>query len=396
MKKLLNLEYSLVQGTYWMYYGIACSFASVFLLDKDYSNSQIGAIFAFGSVLSVLIQPALANFTDHSKKFSLINVIEGLVIAMLILNTGLLLLNKQSLVLTIVYVFVIALITSGQPFINSLNFYLQRADCHINFGVARSMGSLLYSLMMAALGSIVLHYGVMSIPVSGQIVLTLMLVFIVATHIRFRKEKDKLLVIEEQEEHIKPIALDEFINRNKYFFIMSFGIIGLYFGNAVLNIFMMQIVDNVNGNSADMGRILSLMAALEIPTMVLFEKIHKKFTYTTLIIVASFGFTIKVALCYLATSVFLIFIAQFTQLFAFALFLPAMVHFIDDVMDKREAVRGQALFIVMTTIGSVLSSIFGGMILDVGGATTLLLVATIFSIIGTLIITIYINKITAN
>lgn len=396
MKKLLNLEYSLVQGTYWMYYGIACSFASVFLLDKDYSNSQIGAIFAFGSVLSVLIQPALANFTDHSKKFSLLNVIEGLILTILVLNTGLLFFDSKSVLLTTLYIAIIALTTSGQPFINSLNFYLQRADFKINFGAARSMGSLLFALMVAALGTIVLRYGIISIPISGQIVLTLMLVFVSATHISFGKENNKNPIKDEDEDHIKPIAFDEFIKRNKYFFIMSFGIIGLYFGNAVLNIFMMQIVVSVGGNSADMGRILSLMAALEIPTMILFVKIQKIFTCKTLIVIASFGFTIKVALCCLANSVFLIFIAQLTQLFAFALFLPAMVHFIDEVMDKREAVRGQALFIVMTTIGSVFSSILGGMILDLGGASTLLMVSTILSIIGTVIITLSIQKITAN
>ena len=53
------------------------------------------------------------------------------------------------------------------------------------------MGSLLFALMLAALGSIVLRYGIVSIPISGQIVLILMLGFVFATHISFGKEKNK-------------------------------------------------------------------------------------------------------------------------------------------------------------------------------------------------------------
>ena len=42
MKKSLNISYSAVQGSYWMYFGAIMSFASVFLLSKNYTNSEIG------------------------------------------------------------------------------------------------------------------------------------------------------------------------------------------------------------------------------------------------------------------------------------------------------------------------------------------------------------------
>ena len=55
---------------------------------------------------------------------------------------------------------------------------------------------------------------------------------------------------------------------------VSIGVVGLFFSNSVFNNFMLQIVQNVGGDGGDMGRILSLMAMLEIPALFLFDIIH--------------------------------------------------------------------------------------------------------------------------
>ena len=63
-----------------------------------------------------------------------------------------------------------------------------------------------------------------------------------------------------------------------------------------------QIIDSVNGSTADAGRILSLMAFMEIPTMLFFDKIKRLFKSRTMIKVAAFGFTAKIIVCGLARS----------------------------------------------------------------------------------------------
>lgn len=91
-------------------------------------------------------------------------------------------------------------------------------------------------------------------------------------------------------------------------------------------------------------------------------------------------------MCYIATTVTMVYIAQLFQLISFGLFLPAMVHFIDEMMSKGEAVKGQALFTMMVTVTTMISSLFGGIILDISGAKMLTLVATVVTTIGALII----------
>ena len=49
MKRIFNIEYSGIHASYWMAYAVISGFASAFLLDKGYTNSQIGIIISTGS-----------------------------------------------------------------------------------------------------------------------------------------------------------------------------------------------------------------------------------------------------------------------------------------------------------------------------------------------------------
>lgn len=414
MNKLLNIEYSCIHGTYWMFYGVVSSFASVFLLAKGFSNWNIGVTLAVANVLAVVLQPVVADIADRAKKLSIIGISQILTVMMMVVTVGMFAFSGSMIALAVVFIVLIAWHTVLQPLFNTLTFILEEAGVHINFGIARSMGSLAYSALLAVLGTIVENYGVMSLPITGEIILVMMLVSLVVTKRSYDKGK-KLFAkgtasAQTKEEadagglqtpaesadalcEEESINLVQFIKRNKFFFLVNVGVIGLYFSNSVLNNYMMQIVDVVGGTSEDMGRILSVMAFCEIPTMVCFDLLRKKFSCQLMMKVAAVGFTVKIALCWLANSVTMILLAQFVQLVSFALFLPAMVHFIDEIMSKGEAVKGQALFTTMITITTVISSLVGGAILDMSGAKMLTFIATIATAVGALIIIATIDRV---
>lgn len=403
MKKLLNIEYAISQGAYWMYYGVVASFASVFLLERDYSNSQIGLIIAVGSVFAVILQPFASDLADNPKKISLIHILELMTLILGVGTLGLFLFDSKSLALSTVFIFLVGWHASIQPLVNSLSFHLQESGYKINFGVARSIGSLSYAVLMALLGSIVERVGILAIPIAGLIVLVVLFIILILIGIHFNKAKDEKSKemdfnknrIRESNEIPVEISLKDFVINNKIFMIMNIGVIGLYFSNSILNNFMIQIVTNVGGDSGDMGRIMSVMAALEIPTMVVFDRINLRFNTNLLLKISAVGFAIKVGLCYLASSVFLLYIAQLTQLFSFALFLPAMVHFIDETMRKGEAIKGQAVYTMMATVAAVIASLLGGVILDMSGAKMLLFISTIVTLAGALLIVFKIDDIPA-
>lgn len=419
MNKLLNIEYSCIHGTYWMFYGVVSSFASVFLLAKGFSNWNIGVTLAVANVLAVVLQPIIADIADRAKKLSVIGISEILTVMMMVVTVGMFAFSNSMIALAIVFILLIAWHTVLQPLFNSLTFTLEEAGVHINFGIARSMGSLAYAALVAVLGTIVENHGIMSLPITGEIILVMLLASLILTKKAYDKGKDMQKADGRKAENLQSaeaagnlgaekelyeekaadlceeesINLIQFIKRNKFFFLVNVGVIGLYFSNSVLNNYMMQIVEAVGGNSEDMGRIFSVMAFCEIPTMVCFDLLRKKFSCQLMLKVASVGFTVKIALCWLADSVTMIFLAQFVQLASFALFLPAMVHFIDEIMSKGEAVKGQALFTTMITVTTVIASLVGGAILDMSGAKTLTFIATIATAVGAAMIIATVDKV---
>lgn len=398
MNKLLNFEYACIQGTYWMVYSIVSSFASVFLLSRNYSNTEIGIILAAANVVAVILQPLAADLADRSKRFTVIGLSQIMTIIMMVMTVGLFSLQGKSLGLAVIFVLLIAWHTALQPLINSLNFKLQESGVHINFGVARSMGSLAYSILTAILGTLVENYGVQTLPISGEIVMLMLLLSLFLTRKQYLKVKAAnaekgLIETKNGEEEAEEITLTDFIRRNRIFFVINIGVVGVYFSNSVLNNYMMQIVADVGGDSEDMGRVLAVMAFLEIPTMVCFDALRKRFSCQLMLKVAAVGFTAKIFMCYMATSVTMIFAAHLLQLVSFALFLPAMVHFIDEIMSKGEAVKGQALYTMMITVTTIFSSLVGGAILDFSGAKMLTLVATVATAIGAVIIIATVDKV---
>ncbi|MGN1413437.1 MAG: MFS transporter [Anaerovoracaceae bacterium] len=410
MKGLLNVEYGSIHAFYWMAYGALASFASVFLLGRGYTNTDIGMIFAVGSILAVFLQPVLADVADRSRKLSLIGVSQLVLAVIMVLTLGLFLLREKSMALAAVYVLILAGNAALQPLFNSLCFKLSESGIHINFGVCRSFGSLAYSILVMFLGTLAEEKGILVLPVTGEVVMILNLISLVLVAYHFRKacgsdeknrdvgsaetaEERNLPEDKMEDKQDEEINLLQFARRNKMFFLMTIGVLGIYFGNGVLNNFMLQVITPLGGDSEDMGQIFSVMAFLEIPTMVLFEQINRRFSCQFLLKVASTAFVVKTAMIWLADSVTVVMLAQGLQLFSFALFLPAMVHFIDQTMHRGEAVKGQALYTAMITVASVICSLLGGVILDLYGAGRLMMISTLLTAAGAVIITLTIGKI---
>lgn len=407
MGKLLNVKYGCIHGTYWMYYGVACSFASAFLLARGYSNAEIGLILAVGNILAVFLQPLIADLADRSRKLSLIGVTQLSAVLLMLLTVLLFVMKQKSGALWVVYVLIMAWMTSLQPLFNSLTFKLEETGVHINFGACRSVGSLAYAILCGFLGTLVEAKGVDVLPLSGEIVLVMLLASLFAVKMQFNrmmKEKNRagtdtkdgqVTAIEHEDIDVsdEEINLSLFIKRNRLFVILNLAVIGVFFSNSILNSFMLQIVEGVGGTSEDMGRIFSVMAFLEIPALFFFDNIKKRFSCQLILKFAAICFTLKILLIYLAGSVTMIYVAHMLQTFSFGLFLPAMVSFIGEVMAKGEAVKGQALYTVMTTVAATLAGVLGGIMLDVYGPGFMLLVSTAATGLGALVLVLIVDRI---
>ena len=384
-----------------MIYGITGSFASVFMLAKGYSNMHIGITMAMANLLALGLQPLVADHMDRARGIKIIDAIVWMTFLIMLIGVGYFAFTGGSFMLAASFAVVLAIHALIQPLLNSLAFRLGESGADVNYGIGRAGGSLGFSVIVAVLGTLVEKKGEMSVPVCMEAACALLIVLLFITKYSFKKMK-QANDTEIAEHGGKPaetdadderIDLRAFIRRNKNFFIMNLGISGLLFSNAILSNYMPQIAGGVGGTTEQTGRILSLMALLEMPTMLFIGTIKKHFRSTTLVKIASVGFTGKIVVCWLAGSVGVLFAAQAFQLVAFALLMPAMVYYIDEIMSPGEAVKGQSLFTMMFTFATIIASFAGGWILDASGAKMLTFIAALITAAGAAVVFLSINKV---
>ena len=387
-----------------MIYAIAGSFASVFMLAKGYSNLYIGTTLAAANIVAMAFQPFIADHMDKAKGVTLIDMVAWSTLVIMMIGTGYFFFKGGTFMLALVIMLVLAIHALLQPLMNTLAFRLSESGTDVSFGIGRAGGSLGYSLIVAAVGTLVEKKGVMTMPVCIEAACLLLIVLLLLTkhsYNRIVRQADAAAAggmseagaAARRRANADRIDIKAFVKRNKNFFIVNLGLAGILFSNAVLSTYMAQIAGNVNGTTEQVGRILSLMALAEIPVMIFYDKIHKHFSSRTLIKVASVGFTLKIAVCWLARSVGMLYAAQVFQFIGFALMMPAMVYYINEIMSQGEAVKGQALFTMMLTFSTIAASFVGGWILDAYGARALTFISTIVTAAGAVIVILFIGKV---
>jgi PPP family 3-phenylpropionic acid transporter len=182
----------------------------------------------------------------------------------------------------------------------------------------------------------------------------------------------------------QPSGLLQFARNNKRFMAVVASISVLFFSHVLINSFMIQIVENVGRSSADMGVANSIAAILELPAMALFPLLYKKVHNAGLLMkISGFFILVKTVVTLLAPSIFWVDAASVFQFFAYAMFIPASVYYVNEVISGADQNKGQALMGMVMGISGLLGNILGGLMLDsTGGVPFMLTVGLGVSVIG--------------
>ena len=384
-----NLRYFLMQSCYWALSSIIFGFTAVYLQGKQYTNYHIGIIFAAGNIVGVIAQPLIAGHIDKSRGTLLRYILSTLAIS-LALMLGVLLMPSACLPLSIAFVLLIAGNIVLQPLCISLCFYLNALGSKISFSAARAVGSFSYALASVVLGLLVERVSAAAVPVSYIIISALFGALALSCTLGAKPcDTNNALSTEEAE---KPSGFLEFISENKRFAFFLVGTSLLYFTHSLLSNFMIEFVRNVGGGSSDLGSILAFMTLTEVPVMLLFSKLTKRFSCASLLRFAVIMFTVKELAIYLAGSVAMLYAAEALQAFSFAIFVPASVRYVSEVIEKRNSAKGQTYITTAISLASIFASMIGGALLDSVGAKAALFIGVVVSAAGTLVMLTAIEK----
>lgn len=388
-------RYSIIQGSFWMSFCIIFAYVSVFLLSKGFSNSQIGIVVAVSGVISAFMQPIVADFADRSKKVSLRLIISFWAVVIIAVAAGLLIPGLRILLIAVFYGVAIAALQILTPLVNAIGMECINRGIPVNFGLARGIGSISYAVVSYLAGVLVAKYDTTVIPIMMILFYAILIIGILSfrfpdSSLADSQEKYAEPTIKTQKGKIKgklqeKSSANSFYKRYTKFFVLLVGVTLSFISHNILNNYMFQIMQYHGGGSSEMGTALAIAATVELPTMLGFAFIVKRFSCGTLLKVSGTFFMIKTVLTLLAPNILGIYIAQGVQILGFALQVPASVYYVNQLMRPEDRVKGQAFMTVTNTLGSIAGSLLGGVLLDALGVRALLLSATVVALAGMLI-----------
>lgn len=357
----LMIQYCILQGSYWASFCVVYAFATVFLLSRGFESSMIGVIIAAGNILGVILQPMVASIADRSEKISLHKLTAMLSIIMILLLVLLYFVPNGLLAVAVLFLLTDTFLQVIQPLINSVSVYYVNQGVSVDFGSARGIGSLSYAAASYILGIVVEKFGTRSILMAGILVALVLLVTVLSMPVLSSSAASRL---GEKEPEQNDAGLIVFAGRYKNFMLTLAGITLLFTFHNMNNAYLIKVIENVGGTSADMGRMLSIAAVTELPVMFLFSRISKHFKSSTLLMVSSAFFAIRAAGFMLAGNVMTMYLAAMLQIGSFALYIPSSVYYVNETMLDQDKFKGQAVMTATNTLGGVFGSLFGGFLID--------------------------------
>lgn len=380
--KQLNIEYFSLQSLFWMTYCMVVGFSVTYLLSCGYSNSEAGYILASANICALILQPFLADLADHSKKINAMTILLVSIAIIFVCSIGLFFISIRSAVLTLIYVVMITLANAVIAFLTSVQFLMDTSKSKINFGLCRAGGSLCFAILSALMGIMIERIGMKSI--STTLFIITLLIVVLCMYITRHRINDKQTTGSTLEKR-QSSSLFVFFRENPKFMILSVAMLFIYYAHAFITNFTISIVRNVGGNHREMGYLIAFMALMELPGMIGFKEISRRFKVSSLLLFSMIMFSVKAIIVWLSPSLITLTFGFALQVVSFALYIPASVQYANIIIDEKDTVKAQMMFNFMQAGGAVFSSIIGGWLIDFSGISHALLVGAILSCIGTMI-----------
>lgn len=380
--KKLTANFALILCVYIMGYSSVFSFATVFLLSRGFSNSQVGMTFTLANGFGLLFQPVVAAFADRTQKLALRSIVAIMQLAFTLVSFLLLVTPSVVLPTAILYILLIGFFSTQISLLTSLSMEHINAGVPINFSLARGIGSFAFSILSFFLGFLVDDYGAWVIMLVN-VVIGVVGALLVLT---FKKPVRRAPVRADGEARASGAL--EFALKNRRFMGVVAGVALLYFSHTLINTYMIQIIQKIGGDSSDMGIAAALAGVVELPAMALFPLVYRRIRNAGMWMkISGAFFVVKSLATLLAPNIFWFDVAQCLQFFAYALLLPSSVYYVNHVIAEVDKVKGQSYMAMSMGISGMVGSFLGGVMLDAcGGVTLMLTVGTVVSLAGLILL----------
>lgn len=370
-----KIKYYTTMGLYWSVIAACVSFLNVFLTGRGLGTAEIGFLTAVGNGLAAIFQPIVSKVCSRSNK----NERDFLVlISMLAMTLVIMALERKAgLAMKIEIVAAIALVLVMQPLLNSLGYFYIARSVEINYGVSRGIGSITFAVTSFVLGILSEINKDLSMVMAAVLLGALILSLLAQKPI----SGNNVVTVFDGRTQKQKIQNSKFV-----IFLLAVGMLFTFYN--VTNVYLLQIAKRIGGDAKTVGTAFAVAALFEFPIMFMFNRLKEKFKSRSMLIFSGIFFLLKGILTYIATSPSTLIAIQVTQLFGFALFTPCSVDFINDIMSDEKKITGQGFLASAITMGGVIGSVAGGVLIESTGVLNTLIISNIICLIAILLIVI--------
>ncbi|MBR5369611.1 MAG: MFS transporter [Lachnospiraceae bacterium] len=378
-----TIKYTLLNVSYFAAFCTVHAYAAVYLLEKGFTNTEVGILLAVANILSAVLQPVVAGIIDRKGKLTnrgFIFISVGVILAGSVI---LMIAPDEKILIFIIYALIYLIQFTYQPVMTALCFEYQKAGCGIFYGLARGLGSASFAVTSMFVGGLVERGGVsvlLWINIGTMVLSVIVLLF-------FGKPRAVEDGAGAGEDVRTPQSgpkngIKSFVREYPAFMLFLVGTICFFFAHNMINDFMIQIIRSLGGNETELGIANFLQAILELPVMALIGVVLKKISANRLLVFSGVAFLVKILILVFAGGMAQMYLSQSFQLFAYAVFIPAGAYYVSNNMKEADQVKGQAFITSAITIGGVFSNFISGMILDHSNITTMLIVGSAVCAVG--------------
>jgi len=378
----IDWHHAALQSAHWAGSASLWCYVTVLLLSLGFNNTYVGSVSAGTFIGAIVFQPILSSWVDRSRRLTSRCMALALTVAALAAAVLLWVFLQVKVAVTLSIVILGIALHVVPPFINAMVMDLSRRGVAVNYGLGRGIGSVSYAVFALVTGLLLEDRApTLTIPIFlaaflGQFVL-----------LYFFRYNLPALPDGAQEQKADILSVPQLLKKYPAFTVLLLGCAFLQGSHNTLNTYLIHVMERVGAGEGLMGTLMCIAACAELPSMMFFNRIHKRISLKTLFRICSFGFLMKCTLFLLAQTPTLLYVACALQFLELGLFVPCTVCCVAEKLDSANQVKGQGLIYVCANgLGPAVISLVCGRMVDTLGVGSTLLFLCINAAVGCAVI----------
>ena len=369
------LWFSALQFCYWTLSFITDGIYASFLKNMGYGEAFIGSTLTFTGLAGLILLPVSGYLADRFSNFRLLTAVSFLLMGGMVPVVQLF-----GGVPAVVYAYAVigggfTKVTCGM--IESWMNKLSKENAALDYGRVRSVGSISYAVMAAALGALFARM--------GYDVCALLAVLLTALGIFGTLQLQNPAKGQQQADEAGPTLAEtlRYLAKNRSYLLFVFCIVLMNVTTQSFFSFFALLVEEVGGSVGTLGFIYFVLAFLEFWVVRSYSAISRKLGAARTLGIGMTGNFFKSFLFASAASVPQLYACSITQCFSFALATPGAPVYLREQVDTRYLATAQLLSQTLSTsvVPFLLSGLYGS-VAEAQGVRSMIRLFSVPALVG--------------